>query len=40
MTEKEYEDDIEAKMLRMFGDESKENKTNENVRRISKRKRK
>ena len=40
MTEKEYDDDIEAKMLQMFGDESKENKPNENVRRSSRSRKK
>ena len=39
MTEKEY-DDIEAKMLLMFGDESKENKPNESVRRSSRSRKK
>ena len=40
MTEKEYNDDIEAKMLQMFGDESKENNPNENVRRSSRSRKK
>ena len=40
MTEKEYDDDIEAKMLQMFGDESEEKKTNENVRRSSRSRKK
>ena len=35
MTENEYEDDLEAKMSQIFGDESKENKAKENVRRSS-----
>ena len=40
MTDKEYDDDIEAKMLQMFGDESKENNPNENVRRSSRSRKK
>ena len=39
MTEKEY-DDIEAKMLLMFGDESKENQPIENVRKSSRSRKK
>ena len=35
MTENEYEDDLEAKMSQIFGDESKENKAKGNVRRSS-----
>ena len=40
MIEKEYDDDIEAKMLQMFGDESEEKKTVENVRRSSRSRKK
>ena len=40
MIEKEYDDDIEAKMLQMFGDESEEKKPNENVRRSSRSRKK
>ena len=39
-TEKDYDDDIEAKMLQMFGDESKENESNENVRKSSRSRKK
>ena len=40
MTENEYEDDLEAKMSQIFGDESKENKAKDNVRRSSRPKKK
>jgi hypothetical protein len=40
MTENEYDDDLEAKMSHMFGDESKENKARENVRRSSRTRKK
>ena len=40
MTENEYEDDLEAKMSQIFGDESKENKAKENVRRSSRARKK
>ena len=40
MTENEYEDDLEGKMSQIFGDESKENKAKENVRRSSRTRKK
>ena len=40
MTENECDDDIEAKMSQIFGDELKENKAKENVRRSSRTRKK
>ena len=40
MTEKEYDDDIEARMLEMFGEESKEYKPKENEQRSSRSRKK
>ena len=40
MAENECDEDIEAKMSQMFGDEPKENKIKENVRRSSRSRKK